>query len=285
MPALVLADRKIVRVDGADAEHFLQNLITANLDAVSDGQARPAALLTPQGKILFDFLVSKPSETGYDCDIRADIVDDFIRRLTLYKLRAAVSIEKLGDTPVIAGWDAAAPVGALTDKRFPDDAGVWRLYGSGAVLDAERPSWERIRITHGIAESGTDFALSDIFPHDAMMDKNDGVDFRKGCYVGQEVVSRMQHRGTARRRVVIVTSETDLPQAAADGTCISILAGEKTVGSLGSASGNIGLAMVRTDRVADALADNIPLAAGDTPVTLKLPVWSGLSFASAAPDA
>ncbi|AKH99889.1 folate-binding protein YgfZ [Hoeflea sp. IMCC20628] len=284
MPALVLADRKIVRVDGADAEHFLQNLITANVDAIEAGQARPTALLTPQGKILFDFLISKAVETGYDCDIRADIADDFIRRLTLYKLRAAVSVEKLDDMPVIAGWGGAAPVGALADKRFPDDAGVWRLHGSGAVLDADRSAWEKTRITHGVAESGTDFALSDIFPHDAMMDKNDGVDFRKGCYVGQEVVSRMQHRGTARKRVAIVAAETDLPQAGPDETDISIVAGEKTVGSLGSTTGNMGLAMVRTDRVADALADNIPLTAGGMAVTLTLPKWSGLSFASAAPD-
>ncbi|MCY0095782.1 YgfZ/GcvT domain-containing protein [Hoeflea ulvae] len=285
MPALVLADRILVRVDGADAGHFLQNLITANIDALPDGQARPAALLTPQGKILFDFLISKSGETGFNCDIRTEIADDFVRRLTLYKLRAAVTLEKSADTPVIAGWDGNAPVGALADTRFPEAAGVWRLYGSGAVLDAERPDWETMRISHGIAESGADFALSDIFPHDAMMDKNDGVDFRKGCYVGQEVVSRMHHRGTARRRVAIVTAETDLPQAPADGDGINILAGEKTVGSLGSTAGKTGLAMVRTDRVADALADNIPLTAGGTPVTLELPAWSGLSFASPAPDA
>ncbi|MBC7283441.1 folate-binding protein YgfZ [Hoeflea sp.] len=288
MPALVLSDRKIVHVDGADAGHFLQNLITANLDAVQPGEARPAALLTPQGKILFDFLVTKAGETGYDCDIRADCVDDFIRRLTLYKLRAAVSFDKRDDMPVIAGWDGAAPMGALSDKRFPAEARVWRLHGAGAVLDADMGQWNAERIAYGVAESGADFALSDVFPHDVLMDKNGGVDFRKGCYVGQEVVSRMQHRGTGRRRVVTVTAETALPAPDADGAGIAILAGEKPVGSLGTIEGNAGLAIVRTDRVADALAGNMALTASGVPVTLALPSWSGLSFDSggaAAPDA
>ncbi|MDP3523627.1 MAG: folate-binding protein, partial [Hoeflea sp.] len=124
MPALVLSDRKIVHVDGADAEHFLQNLITANLDAVQPGEARPAALLTPQGKILFDFLISRSGDTGYDCDIRANCVDDFIRRLTLYKLRAAVSFDKRDDVPVTAVWVVPPPEGALVDTRFPAVARV-----------------------------------------------------------------------------------------------------------------------------------------------------------------
>ena len=278
MPALVLSDRKIVRVGGTDAGHFLQNLITANVDAIRPGEAWPSALLTPQGKILFDFLISKSGETGYDCDIKADYTDDFIRRLTLYKLRAAVSFEKLEEVPVIAGWGGSAPEGALIDKRFPEDAGVWRLHGSGSVLDAERADWNGIRIAHGVAESGADFALSDVFPHDIMMDKTGGVDFKKGCYVGQEVVSRMQHRGTARRRVATVSAETALPANSSDGSDISILAGGKTVGSLGTVAGHAGLAIVRTDRVGDALAADIGLTVAGIPVTLALPAWTGLSF-------
>ncbi|MDP2731675.1 MAG: folate-binding protein, partial [Hoeflea sp.] len=141
-----------------------------------------------------------------------------------------------------------------------------------------------VRIAYGVAESGSDFALSDIFPHDILMDKNSGIDFRKGCYVGQEVVSRMQHRGTARRRVAIVASETELPHPGPDGAATAILAGEKPVGSLGTVVGKTGLAMVRTDRVAEALAQNTPLTAGGSPVSLALPGWTGLSF-DAAPDA
>lgn len=280
MPALVLNDRKIVTVDGADAAHFLQNLITANIDAITPGDARPAALLTPQGKVLFDFLISRAGETGYHCDIGSDYVDDFIRRLTLYKLRAAVTFEKRDEIPVIAGWGDEAPAGALQDRRFPDQSGVRRFYGSGAVLNAERPAWDRVRIENGVAESGSDFALSDVFPHDILLDKNGGVDFRKGCYVGQEVVSRMQHRGSARRRTVVVTSQTALPGAASSGDAISIMAGDKPVGTLASVAGSTGLAIVRTDRVADALADGIMLMVAGAPVTLSLPEWTGLSFST-----
>ncbi|OCW57716.1 YgfZ/GcvT domain-containing protein [Hoeflea olei] len=279
MPAIVLSDRKILRVDGADAQHFLQNLITANVETLPPEEARPAALLTPQGKILFDFLISRSGEAAYVCDVRADCADDFVRRLTLYKLRAAVTIAQDTETQVIAGWDGGAPEGALADRRFPEEAHVWRLYGSGAVIDAARADWETLRVTHGVAESGTDFTLSDVFPHDVLMDKTGGVDFKKGCYVGQEVVSRMHHRGTARRRVAMVSAETALPADASSQT--SVLAGDKPVGTLGTVVGKAGLAIVRTDRVADALAEGTELTVAGIPVELALPAWSGLSFDSA----
>jgi folate-binding protein YgfZ len=133
--------------------------------------------------------------------------------------------------------------------------------------------WDRLRVAHGVAESGSDYALSDVFPHDILMDKNHGVDFRKGCYVGQEVVSRMHHRGTARRRVVTVAGEASLP---ASGT--GILAGTKPAGELGTVTGGRALAIVRIDRVADALAAGDPLTADGVAVTLTLPDWTGLSF-------
>lgn len=273
MPALILTDRTTVHVDGTEAEHFLQNLITANVETLESGHAQASALLTPQGKVLFDFLLSRAPESGFHLDIATELIDDFLKRLTLYKLRAKVSFERQADTPVIAGWDSPPPDGALVDERFPQSAGVWRLYGSNATLGAEQADWDRLRIAHGVAESGSDYALSDVFPHDILMDKNHGVDFRKGCYVGQEVVSRMHHRGTARRRVVTVASETPLP---ASGT--SILAGGKTIGTFGTVTGDRALAIVRTDRVADALEADIALTADGVAVTLTLPDWTGLSF-------
>lgn len=280
VPALILPDRTIIRVEGADAQHFLQNLITANVDAIRPGEAKPAALLTPQGKILFDFLISKAGEAAYDCDIRSDQAADFVRRLTLYKLRAAVGFETLKEQPVIAGWDGDAPHAALRDLRFPPEAKVWRLYGEGPELDADRAAWDAVRIAWGVAESGADFALSDVFPHDILMDRNGGVDFKKGCYVGQEVVSRMQHRGTARRRLATLTAATDLPAARDPEAEIGILAGDKPAGSLGSVAGRSGLAIVRTDRVAEALAEGAALTLDGIPVTLTLPGWTGLAFNS-----
>ncbi|WP_394688647.1 YgfZ/GcvT domain-containing protein [Hoeflea sp.] len=273
MPALILTDRTTVHVDGTEAEHFLQNLITANVETLETGCVRPAALLTPQGKILFDFLISRAPESGFHLDIATELADDFLKRLTLYKLRAKVSFDRQANTAVMAGWDSSTPDGALVDERFPRSAAVWRLYGSSAESDAHQADWDRLRIAHGVAESGSDYALSDVFPHDILMDKNHGVDFRKGCYVGQEVVSRMHHRGTARRRVVTVSGETSLP---ASGT--SVQAGTKPVGELGTVTGNRALAIVRIDRVADALAAEDPLTADGVAVTLTLPEWTGLSF-------
>lgn len=279
MPALILKDRTLVHVDGAEAGHFLQNLITTNVETLGEREARPSALLTPQGKILFDFLISCAPDGGFDLDVRAGIAEDFVKRLTLYKLRAKVSFNIDGDRPVIAGWGGHLPEAALDDKRFPEAAGAWRLYGSGAILDAERSAWDAVRIENGVAESGADFELSDVFPHDVLMDKNDAVDFRKGCYVGQEVVSRMHHRGTARRRPAIVSAETALPA-----TQTSIVAGEKPVGTLGTVVDEKSLAIIRVDRASDALAEEISLSAGGVPVTLAFPDWTGLEFSAGDPS-
>ena len=128
------------------------------------------------------------------------------------------------------------------------------------------------RIANGVAESGADYALGDAFPHDVLLDQMDGVGFRKGCYVGQEVVSRMQHRGTARRRVLIVSGE-NLP---ASGT--EIVANGRALGTLGSTAGGKGLAILRIDRVKDALDAGVPIEAGGVPVTVAIPGWATFTY-------
>ena len=132
---------------------------------------------------------------------------------------------------------------------------VWRVYErrDAGTRDAAA-DWHAFRIAHGVAESGADYALGDAFPHDVLLDQNGGVGFRKGCYVGQEVVSRMQHRGTARRRVLIVDGDGDLP---APGT--EIIAGGRAIGTLGSVAGGVGLAIVRIDQVKDAMDAGTPI--------------------------
>ena len=274
MPIARLDTRCIVAIGGAAASDFLQTLITLDLSLLKDGEARPSALLTPQGKILFDFLLSRDGD-GFRADIRADIADEFIKRLTLYRLRAAVTFEKLADVAVLAGWDDPAPAGALADTRFA--AGAWRLHGDRAAEavtpDAESTDFDLQRIRRGVAESGGDYALSDAWPHDILFDLNGGVGLKKGCYVGQEVVSRMHHRKTARRRLAIVGSEAPLP---AQGTAIE--AAGRALGELGTVVGSDALAIVRIDRVADALASGTPITADGVPLTLALPEWSGLTF-------
>jgi folate-binding protein YgfZ len=149
----------------------------------------------------------------------------------------------------------------------------------GGATDAGEDAYRALRVASGIVASGEDFALQDAFPHDVLLDRIDGLSFRKGCYVGQEVVSRMQHRGTARRRVTLVEADQDLP---ATGT--EITAGGKPVGALGSVSDRSGLAIVRIDRVADAVANGVPLLAGEIPVRIILPAWSGLEFPSVSQE-
>ena len=281
MPAVHLSSRQLIRVSGVDAREFLHSLITTDIESLPERTARPGALLTPQGKILFDFMISRD---GDDFLIETDAAqrDALMRRLTMYKLRAAVTIAAddadgvtvtWGDGSVTGAADAAFAKAGVTLSRYPGKP-------EGIAIDASEAEYETLRVTSGIPASGFDYALQDAFPHDVLLDKTDGLSFRKGCYVGQEVVSRMQHRGTARRRVALVTSETALPVSGTD-----IMAGGKPVGTLGSVLGNKGLAIVRIDRVGDAIANGIPLTASDVTVVLSLPEWTDLLFPTATQEA
>ncbi|MFL5013706.1 MULTISPECIES: YgfZ/GcvT domain-containing protein [Rhizobium] len=282
MPAVFLKDRSLLFVSGADAQSFLQNLITTDISSLGPDEARPGALLTPQGKILFDFMIWQDGD-GYMIETDAGQRDSLLKRLTMYKLRAAVTLAPSTEEGVTVCWgeDAEGVRGSqgARDSRFAK-AGVTLIRRPGKHGDGKEALYDALRISHGIVTSGSDFALQDAFPHDVLMDFNGGLSFRKGCYVGQEVVSRMQHRGTARRRVVTVSAATDLP-----GTGTEITAAGKPVGTLGSVEGCSGLAIVRIDRAGAAMAAGTPLLAGETPVSLTLPAWSGLVFPASADEA
>ena len=276
MPFALLRDRALISVSGPDAEHFLQNILTTDLDVLRAGEAKPGALLTPQGKILFDFLISRAGDSAFRLECRAEVADDFVRRLMLYKLRAKVEIAKVDQGLVTVAWgdDSTASQSDSTDVadlRFVA-AAVRRFYRAG-VENGDPAAWQALRIAHGIAESGTDYQLSDAFPHDVLLDETGGVGFKKGCYVGQEVVSRMQHRGTARRRVLIVQGESTLPAA---GTELTV--GGRPVGTLGSTAGMTGMAIARIDRVKAALDAGQPVLAGDVTVSLAIPTWAKFTF-------
>ncbi|NTF07002.1 folate-binding protein YgfZ [Agrobacterium rubi] len=278
MPSAFLIDRAFVHVSGTGAMDFLQNLVTPDLESLPEGEARAGALLTPQGKIMFEFLIWRERD-GYVLETGADQQDAFLRRLTMYKLRAPVDL-KAGETKgVSVFWDEPAPEGAIKDSRFAK-AGVVLYRLPGRSTSGEASTYDTLRIANGIVVAGIDYPLSDAFPHDVLMDVNDGVSFKKGCYVGQEVVSRMKHRGTARRRVVTVTSEAALPATGTD-----ILAGGKPIGTLGSVIGKYGLAIIRTDRAAEAMASGTDITASGIAVTVALPAWTGLSFPAVDPAA
>lgn len=278
-----LTDRGVVRVAGDEARHFLQGLITADVDAVSDDAAQFGALLTPQGKILFDFLVFGDGDALL-LDTLKSHAGDLAKRLIFYKLRAKVEIADLSDSHmVIAAWDGAedaAISGFAADPRH-DGLGRRRLVERADFQPPEgwraagMDDWDGHRLSLSIPEAGRDYAYGDVFPHDVDMDALNGVDFEKGCYVGQEVVSRMQHRATARRRIISVSAETPLP---ASGT--EMEAGGKIVGTLGSSVGKHGLALVRLDRAKSAIDGGAPILAGDLPVRLTIPDWAGFDWPS-----
>ncbi|MGK6312703.1 CAF17-like 4Fe-4S cluster assembly/insertion protein YgfZ [Neorhizobium sp. DT-125] len=278
MSAAHLPTRSLIRLSGSQAQDFLQNLITTDIDSLPEGEARPGALLTPQGKILFDFTIWRDGE-GYLIETDTSQRDALMRRLAMYKLRAAVDIVPGAEDGVTVFWGDEAGKGAVKDAAFAR-AGITLTRAPGRKAEGPEEAYHALRVEAGLTLSGHDYALQDAFPHDVLLDRMDGLSFRKGCYVGQEVVSRMQHRGTARRRVALVSGDQRLP---ASGT--EIIAGGKAVGTLGSVAGNKGLAIVRIDRVGDALARGLPLIAGDVVVTLTLPEWTGLAFPVAAEEA
>ena len=281
MRAAFLPDRGVVKVSGTDARNFLNGLITTDLTKLEPGMGRFGALLTPQGKIIIDFLITEAPAGhggGFLIDCPADLAQMLTTKLGFYKLRAKVVVENLSDgLGVLAVWDGEPTM--KPDLTFADpraEALGWRVLVPrelarkvadllGAQL-VDHALYEAHRIAVGIPKGGADFAYGDGFPHEANMDRLHGVDFDKGCYVGQEVVSRMQHRGTARTRVVRVIPEGTSPDP---GT--TIYAGDKTVGTMGTSTPEIGLALIRLDRAADAREAGIALRAGDREIRLADP--------------
>jgi len=267
-----LVRRGVVAVGGADAEKLLNDLVTADIGQAGPGRAVYAGLLTPQGKVLFDFIVFRDGD-GFLFDVARASVADLVKRLTFYRLRAKVTIEDVSEgRQVLAAWGDGAPDAdgvVAPDPRLP--ALGWRaIAAAGADLaTAGEADYDAHRIALGVPEGGIDFAFGEAFPHDTDMDQLGGIDFNKGCYVGQEVVSRMEHRGTARRRVVIATGAAPLPAA---GTAVT--AGERPIGTLMSSADGTGLALVRLDRAREAMDAGETVMAGGTALALKLPSWA-----------
>ncbi|WP_375457417.1 YgfZ/GcvT domain-containing protein [uncultured Methylobacterium sp.] len=279
MPIALLPDRALVTLTGPDAAALLQGVLTCNVETLGAAEARLGALLTPQGKIQFDFLISRIAD-GYRLDVPADQAAGLAKRLSLYKLRAEVAIAVDPTVAIAAAWGGgttAAAVATAADSRLADLGA--RLYAAAGAFsaDAAEEDYHAHRIALGIPEGGRDFPLGDAFPHEALMDQLGGVDFRKGCYVGQEVVSRMQHRGTARTRILPATYSDG--EAAAPGS--EVTAGRKVLGVTGSRTKGRGLVMLRLDRLADALAAGEPLRAEGRVLGVARPAFA--SFAM--PDA
>ena len=262
MKAALLQDRGVVKVAGDGARNFLQGLVTADMLTLTPGTARFCALLTPQGKIIADFIaIEAPAADsgGFYLDIPRALGATLVAKLNLYKLRAKVMVEDLSETlAVLAAWDGGGTAAAATDL-------------GAALVDARE--YEAHRIALGVPRGGVDFGYGDAFPHETDMDQLGGVDFAKGCYVGQEVVSRIEHRGTARTRAVPIRYDGAAPQAG-----VTVTAGAHQVGTMGSAAGGCGVALLRLDRIADAMSRGDKLSAGGVPIRLVKPDWARFPF-------
>jgi folate-binding protein YgfZ len=281
MKAAFLPDRGVVKVSGEDARTFLNGLVTTDVMLVRPGLGRFGALLTPQGKITTDFLITEAPAGhggGFLLDAPRALAKGLADKLGFYKLRAKVAVENLTDSlGVIAVWDgepAVKPDLTFTDPRNAELG--WRILAPeelapkvAALIGAElveSTAYDAHRIATGVPRGGLDFIYGDAFPHETNMDRLHGVDFDKGCYVGQEVVSRMQHRGTARTRTVRIILDGPAPEA---GT--AVLAGDKPVGTMGSSAEGAGLALIRTDRAVDALDAGTPLTSGGLAIRIADP--------------
>ncbi len=270
--------RGLIAVTGPEARKFLQGLLTADLGRLDRQPAIPAALLTPQGKILVEMIVIG-REDGALLDCPAGEVAGLLKRLQLYKLRAKIEIADRTAELAVMWHPERTEADWIADPRHPD-LGARAIVPAAVACGDASDAYDHRRIALGIAEHGADYGASEVFPHEANLDQLGGVDFGKGCYVGQEVVSRMQHRGTARSRFVPVSGISDLPER---GTAIA--AGGKSIGTMGSHRGRCGLALLRLDRLTEAVAaGHYPEVEGVTLNVIR-PAWARFDLSGATAGA
>ncbi len=271
----MLVDRGVVSVTGPDARSFLDNIITNDMDLLDKQDAIHAALLTPQGKILFAFFVVR-TPAGYLLETDLDQTAALAKRLAMYKLRAKVEIkDAAGEVVVVVsqGDVRARPQGAITfvdprcerlgDRVLLPAPMVGELLGRMGAQRMLAETYHGRRIVQGVPEAGMDYVLGDTFPHEANFDRFNGVSFTKGCFVGQEVVARMQNKTVVRKRVVRITGAGLLTSGA------DICIGEVVIGRVGTVAGSSGLAMLRLDRVAEAAEKGQALTSEGLAITVE----------------
>ncbi len=245
-----MPNRRILRLTGADTDSFLQGLITNDVNRLDDGLVY-AALLTPQGKYLADFFLKREGEAVL-LDVAEELADGFIKRLTMYKLRANVAIEET-DLNLRRGT-GDAPDDALPDPRHPDMG--WRHYSAAPESD-DGTDWDAIRVRHCIPETGIELT-PDSYILESGFEALNGLDFKKGCYVGQEVTARMKHKTELRKGLRQVVVQGEAPVGS------QIMSAGKPVGTLFTQSGNQAIAYLRFDRASG------DMQAGDAIVRLAL---------------
>jgi len=231
-----LPGRLFLSVAGPDARDLLQRVITADVISLGNGQCRAGALLTPQGKILVDFLIFADGEILW-LDVPASAAEGLLKRLTMFKLRAKAEI--LLNTGLQALWSTSPFPGSAEDPRL-----AGRVHRGIGEQGSETRPLDAIEIEAGIPAFGRDYGEADVFPTDVNLDAWGGIGWKKGCFIGQEVVSRMKRRGTIRKRSLPAVFAAAAP---APGT--AVMAGTSTVGAITSSLGHHAVILARLDRL------------------------------------
>jgi len=257
-----LTDRALIAVKGPDWRDFLQNLLTQNVESLGENEARFGALLTPQGRLLYDLFVVGRADGGW-LDVAADHRDAIIQRLAIYRLRSKVEIAA-DETPVWAAFGGAAePPGFVRDPRLP--ALGWRGYGveppAGAEV-ADLAAYDTHRLALGVPGSA-DWGTDKTYPIEANFDLLNGVDFKKGCFVGQETTSRMKRRGQIKNRMLPIAYQGAPPAPGTD-----VLAGDLRAGEVLSGTSGRAMALLRLDRIGGS-----DLAVDGRTVRVEWPTW------------
>ncbi|MFW6413328.1 MAG: YgfZ/GcvT domain-containing protein [Oceanicaulis sp.] len=262
-----LPGRAVLAITGEDARSFLQRVITRGPEGLAPGGALFSALLTPQGKVLADFIVFDDGEGGLFFDVPAGEAESLVKRFTLYRLRAKAEIALRDDLSVAAakgeGEQALKTVAlaAASDPRN-SDLGLRAVVPAGGP-EADIDAYHAARVEAGVPEFGADYGPGEVFSTDVNHDLMGGVDYKKGCFVGQEVASRMHRKGGVRKRTLRLACDDAAPAPGAD-----IAAGETPLGAVTSSAGSRALALLRTDRAAKAIEAGDPITAGGAPARL-----------------
>lgn len=251
-----LNSRALVRVTGPDAIPFLHNLLTQDVETLKPGELRFGALLTPQGRLAFDLFLWGLDD-GVLLDVAAPKRDALIQRLGLYRLRADVAVTA-DDAGVFVRWPETAP-GFVPDPRSALLGG--RAHGDHAATATEA-DWQAHRLSVGVPDPVLDMAET-TYPIEANFDLLNGIDFQKGCFIGQETTSRMKRRGTVKSRILPLIFDGPAPSPGTE-----VLKGDLRAGEVLSGGEGAALALLRLDRL------DAPLTADDRPVTPRLPAWA-----------
>ncbi|HEV2546330.1 MAG TPA: folate-binding protein [Stellaceae bacterium] len=286
-----LADRGVLRIAGKDRGAFLQGLVSNDINKVGPDRAIYAALLSAQGKYLHDFFIVEIGGALF-LDAEAARLNDLKRRLLLYKLRATVEIVDASEQFVVAalfGDDALSACG------LPPQPGAAKRLGNGALYvdprlaalgarlmlprgeplsitafsKSDSTAYDRLRLSLGVPDGSRDLAVDKAILLEAGFDELNGVDWQKGCYVGQELTARTKYRGLIKKRLVPVAIEGAMPAPGSP-----VMLGTRDAGEMRSGRDGIGIALLRLEALDESLSTGEPLIAGETRLRPRKPDWA-----------